>query len=93
VDWIHRYVGIGSEISSWWVQLATALVFGLGFATLLTLVLTPVLLAAPSVWRDGWRRLRGRWRRKPATGDADKGGKNGKSGKPPSPAPLAEAAE
>ncbi len=66
VDWIHRYVGIGSEISSWWVQLATALVFGLGFATLLTLILTPVLLAAPGIWRDAWRRRFGRKRNFPA---------------------------
>ncbi len=51
MDWIHRSVGIGNEISSWWVQLATALVSGLAFATLLTLILTPVLLAAPHVWR------------------------------------------
>ncbi len=58
VDWIGRNVGIGSEISSWWVQLATALISGLAFATLLTLLLTPVMLAAPAVWRGGWRRLR-----------------------------------
>ena len=30
---------------TWWKQLATAIVFGLGFATLLTLLLTPTLLA------------------------------------------------
>jgi multidrug efflux pump len=35
--------------SEWWVQLSGAVVWGLGFATLLTLVLTPVLLAAPKV--------------------------------------------
>ena len=93
VDWIHRFVGIGSEIPSWWVQLATALVFGLGFATLLTLVLTPVLLAAPSVWRDGWRKLR---KRLSGKGKADGDGGSGKEpeGKSaPSPAPLPEAAQ
>jgi multidrug efflux pump len=36
----------GSEI---WVQLSGAVVWGLSFSTLLTLVLTPVLLAAPKV--------------------------------------------
>ncbi|MET0272815.1 MAG: efflux RND transporter permease subunit, partial [Phenylobacterium sp.] len=36
----------GSEI---WVQLSAAVVWGLTFSTLLTLVLTPVLLAAPKV--------------------------------------------
>jgi multidrug efflux pump len=43
----------GSEL---WVQLSAAVVWGLSFATLLTLVLTPVLLAAPMVAsrRFGW---------------------------------------
>jgi multidrug efflux pump len=33
----------------WWKQLATAVVFGLGIATVLTLIVTPALLAA-RVW-------------------------------------------
>jgi multidrug efflux pump len=41
-----EYRAPGSE---WWVQLSAAVVWGLTFATLLTLVLTPVLLAAPKV--------------------------------------------
>lgn len=56
-----EYKAPGSE---WWVQLSGAVVWGLTFATLLTLVLTPVMLAAPKVVseRTGalWRRLRGR---------------------------------
>ncbi len=48
VDWFAGRVNMGSEISGWWVQLSTAIVFGLGFATLLTLVLIPVLLALPA---------------------------------------------
>ncbi|MFN3514096.1 MAG: efflux RND transporter permease subunit [Phenylobacterium sp.] len=42
--------------SEWWVQLSGAVVWGLSFATLLTLILTPVLLAAPKVFarRFGW---------------------------------------
>ncbi|HEX3364521.1 efflux RND transporter permease subunit [Phenylobacterium sp.] len=51
--------------SEWWVQLSGAVVWGLSFATLLTLVLTPVLLAAPKIasarfagyWRWGQRQL------------------------------------
>ena len=39
-----EYKAPGSE---WWVQLSGAVVWGLSFSTLLTLVLTPVLLAAP----------------------------------------------
>ena len=41
-----EYKAPGSE---WWVQLSAAVVWGLSFATLLTLILTPVLLAAPKV--------------------------------------------
>ena len=57
-------ISFGGVTSVWWVQLSTAIIFGLGFATLLTLVLTPVLIAAPTVCRDrfqAWRdRRRGR---------------------------------
>ena len=45
---------IGGPVAVWWVQLSTAIIFGLGFSTLLTLVLVPVLLAAPSVIRARW---------------------------------------
>ncbi|HEX8570703.1 MAG TPA: efflux RND transporter permease subunit, partial [Caulobacteraceae bacterium] len=34
--------------SEWWVQMAGAIVWGLSFSTLLTLLLTPVMLALPS---------------------------------------------
>lgn len=56
-----EYKAPGSE---WWVQLSGAVVWGLTFSTVLTLVLTPVMLAAPKAVsaRTGalWRRLRGR---------------------------------
>ena len=57
VNWLAGTISRGSEISSWWVQLSTAIVFGLAFATLLTLVLIPVLLAAPGRWRAALARL------------------------------------
>jgi multidrug efflux pump len=41
-----EYKAPGSE---WWVQLAGTVVWGLSFATLLTLFLTPAALAAPAV--------------------------------------------
>ncbi|MGA0604587.1 efflux RND transporter permease subunit [Phenylobacterium sp. VNQ135] len=44
--------------SEWWVQLSAAVVWGLSFATLLTLVLTPVMLAAPKVYSARFVRLR-----------------------------------
>ncbi|MBT8410804.1 MAG: AcrB/AcrD/AcrF family protein, partial [Octadecabacter sp.] len=40
---------IDSPTSLWWKQLATAVVFGLGIATVLTLVFTPSMLAL-RVW-------------------------------------------
>jgi multidrug efflux pump len=51
LDFVTREIVIGGPVSVWWVQLSTAIIFGLGFSTLITLVLVPVLLAAPSVIR------------------------------------------
>ena len=34
---------IGGESSEWWGPMAVAVIFGLGFATLLTLIVVPVL--------------------------------------------------
>ncbi|MFP3943464.1 MAG: efflux RND transporter permease subunit [Alphaproteobacteria bacterium] len=62
VDLIGRDFSVGGPVTSWWVQLATAVVFGLGFATILTLALTPALLAAPHVWSGPLGRLSARVR-------------------------------
>ncbi|WOI53767.1 efflux RND transporter permease subunit [Parvularcula sp. LCG005] len=48
IDFKRATVGIGNATSDWWVLLSSAIVYGLAFATLLTLILTPVLLAAPT---------------------------------------------
>ena len=45
IDFINGGYFIDQPTALWWKQLATAVVFGLGIATLLTLVLTPSLLA------------------------------------------------
>ena len=56
-----EYRAPGSE---WWVQLAGTVVWGLSFATLLTLFLTPAALAAPAVLKRRaakvWAALTGR---------------------------------
>ena len=44
IDFITREVATGAPSTQWWVQLATAIVFGLAFATVLTLLVTPSLL-------------------------------------------------
>ncbi len=52
VNLFTRHIAIGSVTSAWWVHLSTAMVFGLMLATVLTLIMTPVLLAAPTVFRE-----------------------------------------
>ena len=52
VDVIDRTVQIGEPTSEWWVQLSTAIIFGLGFSTLLTLILVPVMLTLPDYLRE-----------------------------------------
>lgn len=52
VNLFTRHIAIGSVTSAWWVHLSTAMVFGLLLATILTLIMTPVLLAAPTVFRE-----------------------------------------
>ncbi|MEY8838692.1 efflux RND transporter permease subunit, partial [Cribrihabitans sp. XS_ASV171] len=49
LDFIGGGYSIDSPTALWWKQLATAVVFGLGIATVLTLVVTPSLLAL-RVW-------------------------------------------
>ncbi|TNJ40858.1 efflux RND transporter permease subunit [Phaeobacter sp. B1627] len=49
LDFINGGYSIDSPTALWWKQLATAVVFGLGVATVLTLVVTPSLLAM-RVW-------------------------------------------
>ena len=44
IDIFTREVSMGAPSTQWWVQLATAVVSGLTFATVLTLVVTPCLL-------------------------------------------------
>ena len=45
LDFFNRTAVFGAPSTQWWTQLATAIAGGLAFATLLTLVLTPCLLA------------------------------------------------
>lgn len=44
IDFIARDVSIGAPSTQWWVQLSTAIVFGLSFSTILTLIVTPSAL-------------------------------------------------
>lgn len=44
IDFITRHVSVGAPSTQWWTQLSTAIAFGLSFATVLTLVVTPCAL-------------------------------------------------
>lgn len=52
VDLIGAEIEVGGPITSQWVSLASAIVFGLSFATILTLIVTPAMLALPQRLRD-----------------------------------------
>ena len=45
IDLISREVIYNSPSTQWWNQLATSIIFGLGFATVLTLIVTPCMIA------------------------------------------------
>jgi multidrug efflux pump len=44
IELLSRHVTIGAQATQWWINLSTAIVFGLGFATILTLIVTPAML-------------------------------------------------
>ena len=52
VDLINAEIETGGPITSQWVSLASAIVFGLSFGTILTLVVTPSMLALPERLRE-----------------------------------------
>ncbi|MCW9033967.1 MAG: efflux RND transporter permease subunit [Rhodospirillales bacterium] len=57
IDFVTRGVTVGAPSAQWWTQLSTSIVYGLGFATVLTLVVTPcALMARANV--HAWRRRR-----------------------------------
>lgn len=61
LDFVNRSIAFGAPSTQWWVHLSTAIVFGLGFATLLTLIVTPAALMALdsySTWRTTRRERR-----------------------------------
>ncbi len=55
IDLFARDVQVGAPSTQWWRQLATAIVFGLTFATVLTLVVTPSALMLRANLAAWWR--------------------------------------
>lgn len=54
IDLVGREVVIDGVVSSYFIAVARAIVFGLFFATIMTLFLTPVMLVLPGVLKDKW---------------------------------------
>src|SRR5262245_6825291 len=46
IEFVTREITVGAPATQWWIHLSTAIVFGLGFATVLTLIVTPAALMA-----------------------------------------------
>ncbi|MGI9250680.1 MAG: efflux RND transporter permease subunit [Pseudohongiellaceae bacterium] len=66
IDMINAEIETGGPITSQWVTLASAIVFGLSFGTVLTLIVTPAMLALPDRLRELFGGLRNRLSRKTA---------------------------
>jgi multidrug efflux pump len=56
IEFLSREITVGAPATQWWINLSTVIVFGLGFATVLTLIVTPAALMALDNLRR--RRLR-----------------------------------
>lgn len=54
IEFMTREITVGAPATQWWINLSTAIVFGLGFATVLTLIVTPAMLMAIENMRE-WR--------------------------------------
>ena len=48
IDWFGRSIEFGGLMSAWWVPFSTAVIWGLGFSSLLTLFLICLLYTSPS---------------------------------------------
>ena len=77
LDFLTREITIGAPATQWWISLSTAIVFGLGFATILTLIVTPAALMVIANLaerrRSAMKRLSGgfgRFRRAPASSNS-----------------------
>lgn len=63
IDMLDRRVTYGSMMSMLWVPLSQAIVSGMAFASILTLVATPAMLALPYRVQHRWARLKALARR------------------------------
>jgi len=52
IDFRTLSIGLGGESSQWWRGMGVAVIFGLGFATVVTLIVVPVLYDFLLQWRE-----------------------------------------
>jgi len=57
VDLVSQAITVEGEMAMFWAPLSQAIVFGLSFATVLTLIATPAMLAAPLAFRQARGRV------------------------------------
>ena len=57
VDIISRDIVIGSRVVDWWSNLAVSIVWGLGFSTFMTLILTPAILSLPYALKNEYKKF------------------------------------
>ena len=66
INLLARDVTFGSPVTSWWVQIAGTIVYGLIFSSILTLLLTPVLLSLPEMLKNNFKKLTNSVQKTPA---------------------------
>jgi len=55
LDFFSQTIAVGGITAIWWIQLSTAVISGLAFSTVLTLIMIPVMIAVPGTWMNSAR--------------------------------------
>jgi multidrug efflux pump len=55
IDLVSRDITTRGMVANYWKPLAASLVYGLTFATVLTLVITPMLMIIPERLKQWWQ--------------------------------------
>ena len=59
IDFLDRKITFGSPSGQWWAEMATVIIGGLIFASILTLILTPSILMVQAKLGHWWQQRRG----------------------------------
>lgn len=70
VDLLSREIEVGGPVATFWVKLASSIVVGLSFATVLTLIVTPAMLIVPYHLKALVEKIRQRLRKEDSNADA-----------------------